>query len=517
MNDTDIENGLLDYYHSITPVSSVHATTLVHSSIKSRREASNSGYLPAALTRILAGFAAVVSVAIVAAICFSAWRTGPNRGLPGVAVESPSVTAQASLGASPSAELSGGPTPEASATSPRPTPTLRDPTRSTPSHKFSPTGSMNGRYDTATLLLDGRVLMTGDHDPMVEGYAYTSKAELYDPATGKFSPTGSMLELQGWGRTVTRLQDGRVLVAGGTVSADGAPQSTAELYDPTAGTFGLTGSLASARIGHTATLLENGEVLIAGGITPAGVVATAELYDPATGTFRPTGSMMGPRSQAVSALLRDGRVLLLGGFNGSAMLGSAEIYDPTTGEFSKSGSLGDQWRIGCTVTVLQDGRVLVAGGGDPATLASAVVYDPTTGNFTPTGSMAEARTEQTATLLLDGKVLIAGGSGRGTEGYVSPSRQPAELAEAPAFVLDRYESEPSLASGHMAIFGMVGSGSGTPPRSAELYDPATGKFSSTGPMGSGRVWATATLLLDGRVLVAGGDSATGMTAELYQP
>ena len=138
---------------------------------------------------------------------------------------------------------------------------------------FSPTGSMSSARElpTATLLSDGRVLITGGYD----GSGYLATAELYDPQSGTFSPTGSMSSAREW-QTATLLSDGRVLITGGN---DGSgPLATAELYDPQSGTFSPTGSMSSAREGQTATLLSDGRVLITGGLGAS--LATAEIYTP---------------------------------------------------------------------------------------------------------------------------------------------------------------------------------------------------------------------------------------------
>jgi hypothetical protein len=333
---------------------------------------------------------------------------------------------------------------------------------------------------TATLLLDGRVLLAGGHSEGPRGSAWIATAELYDPKSGSFSSTGTMTAARD-ACTATVLEDGHVLVAGGSNST--VSLASAEVYDPLTGAFTQTGSMAHARVHATATRLQDGRVLIAGGGTSASETATAELYDPSSGKFSPTGSMAHGRAGAIASRLSDGRVLIGGGADDTGLpLSSAEIYDPATGKFSSTGSMASGRRF-FAATSLSDGRILVAGGdasvspgqGKGVVLSAAELYDPGSGKFSPTGFMTLERRDHTATRLQDGRVLITGGD--------NPN-------------------------------------SGTGLRTAEIYDPVTGKFSPTSPsMAHLRYGHTATLLLDGRVLVAGGfgDLQASTTGEVCQP
>jgi hypothetical protein len=261
---------------------------------------------------------------------------------------------------------------------------------------FSDAGSMTmPREDhTATRLSDGRVLFVGGNDL---GDHAVASAEIYDPTTGTFSPTGSMVTARGF-HTATLLADGRVLVAGGDPAAwsDSAFIASAEIYDPTTGAFTPTGSMGIGRFDPTATLLADGRVLIIGGISSNGSSLTsAELYDPTTGAFTLTDTMADGRVYQTATLLPDGRVLVAGGcdngrdYASCRFLTSAEVYDPTTGTFAATGPMSDQ-RVYHTATRLADGRVLVAGGvgdhADTAPLASAELYDPVADAFGPAGS-----------------------------------------------------------------------------------------------------------------------------------
>ena len=278
--------------------------------------------------------------------------------------------------------------------------------------------SGNGTYGhTATLLPNGKVLLAGGFVNSVWDYSGISGsyngATLYDSATGVFSGTGNLTTYRG-DHSATLLANGKVLIAGGAnQDPTGTGLASAELYDPSIGTFTQTGSMAVGRFLHTATQLQNGKVLIVGGAltSTSDPVATAEVYDPATGVFSMTGEMATAREQHTATLLADGRVLIVGGTTsmGTGDLhptASVEVYDPSTESFSITGSMAEA-RTFHTATLLPSGKVLVAGGGEEN--STVEVYDPATGSFSITGGMEIGRSGHTATLLPNGSVLVVGG------------------------------------------------------------------------------------------------------------
>ena len=325
--------------------------------------------------------------------------------------------------------------------------------------------------ETATLLSDGRVLVTGGAGTY--GGSVLSSAELYSPVTGTFTATDSLHQGVFY-HTATLLPSGKVLVAGGQLSymsADGTAQ--AEVYDPGTGFFTPTAGLTIPRQQHTATLLADGTVLIVGGYsqTAGDAVSSAEIYDPMQGTFTSTN---GPPATAryghTATLLNDGtgRVLIVGGFSSGGELTSAELYDPSTGGFSPAGNLVAAAGFGSTATLLSNGQVLIAAGINgagyaPTPSTAAELYDPSAGTFTQTGSLTQGRYYHTATLRADGKVLFVGGQ----------------------------------------IDGITG----TPTPTAELFDPAggtNGAFIPTTDLNTARDAHAAVRLSDGSILIAGG-------------
>ncbi|MDH4285131.1 MAG: hypothetical protein OEV35_07415, partial [Gallionellaceae bacterium] len=235
---------------------------------------------------------------------------------------------------------------------------------------FTLTGSMATARErhTSTLLANGKILVTGGWS----GSAVLNTAEIYDPMTGIFSPTGSMLHARN-SHTATLLASGKVLVTGGCATADctgGGDLNSAELYDPATGLFAATGSLLHARHGHTATLIAGGKVFIIGGdsFTNSLYIAYSETYDPdiGGGTFIQTAIMMDaaglyPETGIYHSalLLSSGDVLIMPCGCGANPTGS-HIYNTLNNTFSITGSsngLHNQKSV-----LMFDGKVLLTGG-----------------------------------------------------------------------------------------------------------------------------------------------------------
>lgn len=214
---------------------------------------------------------------------------------------------------------------------------------------------------TATALASGKVLVAGG----VDG-APVATAQLYDEAVDDNTAAGAggvMGAARGY-HTATRLLSGKVLIAGGR--GPGGSLASAELYDPATNTFAPTGAMAAARSEHVAALLGDGRVFVAGGDS-----ATAEIYDPATGKFGAAGSLSSARASAQAVVLASGHVMVAGGRVGGAEVGDVEIFDPKTSTFAPQPSLSFA-RAKFGLSRLATDEVLAAGGIDPKSFSVRV-------------------------------------------------------------------------------------------------------------------------------------------------
>jgi N-acetylneuraminic acid mutarotase len=452
---------------------------------------------------------------------------------------------------------------------------------------FTPTGSLRVPRGgaTATLLADGQVLIAGGQAPA--GNLLTS-AELYDPATGTFTVTGSLRLARRFG-TATRLHDGTVLVVGG--DNFGAPVADAELYNPATGTWTTVGApTAPHGQGATATLLASGQVLLAGGYDGGTETTSAALYDPASRTWSPTGAMRFGRANHTATLLANGQVLAAGGESG---MSSAEVYNPATGTWTPVGAL-QAGRSGHTASLLPNGQVLAAGGCcatlTNSALSSAELFTPGAGPLLvlsapqlqlgpeplgTTSAAAPITITNVGTLPLHLGGITLGGSNPG-DFAVSPGCTAATIVPGasctftytytprdfglvyihaavltlvddapdspqtvgvagtvlpphtwrPAASMDAARADSTatlLPDGRVLVAGgclASGCGVGTAQANVEVYDQATGRWTQTGNLHAARGNHSASLLSTGLVLVAGGAGATGRalgSAELYHP
>ncbi len=320
------------------------------------------------------------------------------------------------------------------------------------------------------------------------------------------------------------MRDGRVLVAGGCCQLQplpGAPNwdrasgtmKSAEIFDPATGSFTFTGELVFPGNYGTATLLPSGRVLVVLGWTVLDG-SPAQIYDPTTGTFSLAGELSRDWSAESAVLLRDGQVLLIG-HTLSDNVARAELYDEATNRFENLGQIDGQVRFGVSGTLLEDGRVLVAGGGDGimgSTWSSALLYEPSTKRFTPTGSMTTPRAGHSATLLPDGRVLIVGGL-KGNGFMIAETHlRTAELYDPKTGQFTSTSSSTRLGglmSATLLLDGRVlvlGPESDEPSKLADIFDPAAGRFLKTGSLAVARWYASMVTLLDGRVLITSGEN-----------
>lgn len=331
-------------------------------------------------------------------------------------------------------------------------------------------GMLATRADhTASLLPNGRVLLAGGRHEI--GYRLT--AEIYDPGSRTWAATGSMAQSRS-SHTATVLDGKSVLVTGGISlgALTTTYRSSAEIYDIELGTWSSTGAMNSVRYRHRAVLLEDGGVLVIGGGNATSSLKSIERYDPAAETFSPFGDTNSPRQSFEPVVLSDGKILLVGGYNQSpeAWLSSVELLDPATKQSTIVASIPGA-RAGHRAVLLLDGRALAFGGYNGASyLGSGAIYDPVANSWTSL-PVTTPRSAGSLTLLGHGQVLVVGGNGNG---------------------------------GHQST--------------TQLYDVVSHSWTSAGSLQHQRGDHTATRLLNGDVLIAGGiDGSTYlMSAEVYK-
>ena len=323
---------------------------------------------------------------------------------------------------------------------------------------------------TATRLKDGRILLVGG---MLDGVALAN-VEIYDPESNSYQLTGSLNEPR-FDHSATLLPDGRVLVVAGNDNREytrgGYYLSSAEIYDPSNGSWSVTQPLYFHGVGHCAILFKDGRVLVvAGDIRPGddGADDGVEIFDPLNNTWSAAAYHTGIGESPTATLLNDGRVLFTRNYNTETDIAETDIYDPTSNTWQSAGAISTGHIYGATTVLLQDGRVMVIGGKDYVHVLSQVdIYDPDTGIWSQAAPLHQGRLAHTATVLPDGRVVVVGGFKRWEDDWQNP---------------DNYLN------------------------SVEIYNPCTGQWEEGPALQASRGFHTSTLLRDGRLFVAGGHS-----------
>ncbi|WP_433519486.1 Kelch repeat-containing protein [Nonomuraea sp. CA-143628] len=283
------------------------------------------------------------------------------------------------------------------------------------------------RLHSLTRLADGRVLAVGG----LNGSTEQGSAELYNPATGHWTPTGGLITPR-WGHSATLLDDGSVLIAGGSASRPSGGTvalRSAERFDPGKEKWRSAGSMSDARTAHTAVPLHGGMVLVAGGTAPVGApddpaLAFCELYDQARDKWTATGSLISVRRHHRAVRLSDTSVLITGGTApgspGTAPYDpfsrrTAEVFDLDTGKWAEVTAMPSGRALHRAV-LLPGGQVMVAGGAsgdrDESGFRSVLAYDVTGDAWVSVPGLVTGRWSFAAVVLADDRVLVAGGVAR---------------------------------------------------------------------------------------------------------
>jgi N-acetylneuraminic acid mutarotase len=292
--------------------------------------------------------------------------------------------------------------------------------------KWTATGSLPGprEYFAAQSLANGKALVFGGED---DNYISLGTAYIYDPATGKWTWAGTM-NTEPMSPASTRLKDGRVMSIGGEyVDAKATiPMSSAEIWDGSTNKWIATGSLHSARIGGQAVTLTDGRVLVVGGTDGNNSLKTAEIWTPGTGQWTVIGNLNVSRAEFTLVALSDGSALVAGGLDTTTTpevaVASAERLNMTTLKWTPIAAMKSAGASRISA-VMADGKVLVAGGRSGAhspAITGAEIFDPTAGTWTATAAMTTTQERSGAVLLSDGSIFVAGGDG----GFTGPGSTP---------------------------------------------------------------------------------------------
>ena len=337
-------------------------------------------------------------------------------------------------------------------------------------------------------------------------------------------------------------RQGPALVSSGPSLPGAGPSATNSLGSSSRpalgdGSWSRTESLPRGLWGTGSALLRDGRFMVVGGATGSSsndATAAVNLYDPATGHWSAATQMLQPRAYPMVARLADGSVLVAGGSRNGQPLDTAERYNPSNGTWVAAGRLNLPRTQG-NLILLQDGRALATGGGiegSPgwSSTASVELFDPSKGVWTIGPPMSVSRARHTATLLPGGDVLVAGGATtfHGEVGSVTASaeiyspRTNSWRAAAPMSIPRYVHQAALLANGRVLVAGGWSATSNTDASKAsvEIYDPAANRWATAGSLVAARAEFVMVRLLDDRLLAVAGVGRSYRlvdSAEIYDP
>ena len=336
---------------------------------------------------------------------------------------------------------------------------------------------------------------------LVEGFG------IAPASSGEWTATGAM-SLERAGHTATLLPDGRVLVTGGDASnPNGSGSDTAEIYDPSTDLWSPVASMDNRRIFHSATLLSDGTVLVFGG------GGGAAIYDPIANSWAPTGSPIDNRIQQSATLLNNGNVLVAMGRrpSGGGFFVESAVFDSSTGLWVRIADLPNSMGSVGLPARLPDGKLLFVGKE-----SFGLLFDPEFYSWSKTSATTSGHELADTVLLKNGDALICSGglATGGMTGICDIFRSDTlTWEETGSLIVPRLHHRTAVLS-HGKVMVMGGYKT-VPLSSVEIYDPVAGLWSAAEPMQTGRWRHTATKLTDGRVLVVGGFLDGTDSAEVY--
>ncbi len=334
-----------------------------------------------------------------------------------------------------------------------------------------PMAVVRGEHPGIAVMQDGRVLIAGGTKVPDDPTSGLDTAEIYTRNSDSVTPAKNTMSSKRWRNAAVTLLDGRVLVVG-AAECTGPACSKADLYDPKTDTFTPVKGLTTQALNFVwGVLLVDGRAMF----TSAGA-STVDIYDPATDAFTAVPLKVVHRFGQRIVRLRDGRVMIMGGDGCDNTCGTAqkdaEIWDPKTGQFTLTAPM-IEGRSQFTAHTLPDGRVMVFGGasssagGVNAPMKGIEAWDPKTGQWTKMSyGLSVGRTWQASALVRDGTVLVMG--------------------------------------------GYTNTGTCDPSSSVDQVDPVAGTVTSFGTLPTANTEWNAVTLLDGSVLGVGGGACGGV-------